>query len=59
MCVCVCVCRLAVGLCSPSPWWWGQHRPSLTYLQPTGQTHVLRYGGALFTVVDVEPSFPS
>jgi hypothetical protein len=33
--------------------------PPLTYLQPTGKVHVLNYGGCRFTVIDVEPSFPS
>ena len=33
--------------------------PSLTFLQPTGKTHKLVYDGTTFTVVEVEPSFPS
>ena len=33
--------------------------PSLTFLQPTGKTHTLVYDGTKFTVVEVEPSFPS
>jgi hypothetical protein len=33
--------------------------PPLTYLQPTGKVHRLKHDGCKFTVVDVEPSFPS
>jgi hypothetical protein len=33
--------------------------PPLTYLQPTGKPHRLRYGGCTFTVLEMEPSFPS
>ena len=33
--------------------------PSLTFLQPTGVTHTLKHGGTTFTVVEVEPAFPS
>jgi hypothetical protein len=33
--------------------------PPLTYLQPTGKVHRIRYDGCKFTVIDVEPSFPS
>ena len=33
--------------------------PSLTFLQPTGVTHTLKYGDTTFTVVEVEPAFPS
>ena len=33
--------------------------PPLTFLQPTGVTHKLKRNGTTFTVVDVEPSFPS
>ena len=33
--------------------------PSLTFLHPTGKTHKLVHGGTTFTVVEVEPSFPS
>lgn len=33
--------------------------PPLTYLQPTGKPHRLRYDGCTFTVIEVEPSFPS
>ena len=33
--------------------------PSLTFLQPTGVTHTLVHDGTTFTIVEVEPSFPS
>ena len=33
--------------------------PSLTFMQPTGVTHTLKHGGTTFTVVEVEPAFPS
>ena len=33
--------------------------PPLTYLQPTGGTHTLKRGETTYTVVDVEPAFPS
>ena len=33
--------------------------PSLTFLQPTGVTQTLVHDGTTFTIVEVEPSFPS
>ena len=33
--------------------------PPLTYLQPTGKPHQLVYDGCTYTILDVEPSFPS
>ena len=33
--------------------------PSLTFLQPTGVTHTLVHDSTTFTIVEVEPSFPS
>ena len=33
--------------------------PPLTFVQPTGKTHKIEHHGTTFTVVDVEPCFPS
>ena len=33
--------------------------PPLTFLQPTGKKHVLKHEGQVYTILEVEPQYPS